>query len=971
MAALVISSFGGVSPKTPPRYLQDSQAQVAINCPVFSGSLVPLPDVGTTVTTLTKGGDPTTIYRWGQDVNEDNLYWFSWNYDVDVCRGQVAGDTAEWTFYTGDGFPKATYNDIALTGTALPYSYIPLGVPTPGGTDKKALSTTVPTFAPDVYPAELTLDPISLSNLTDDGLEISLDNGASWTLVALNVSYAPTGTPAVFTASISGTTMTVTAVTSGTITVGVGISGTGVTAGTTITALGTGAGGTGTYTISTTQTVASTTISSTAIPTLPDTNRAVYVAGRISAVLSASVTTEVKLNSVIITTIATGETVTLNFRGILAVATSYDETGAFTYNANFNTLDPFGSPITAGVGTAYDQPYYVIKNSQYEVGRKSGVKITIKATKPDGTMTTVFSETTGSTYTTLDGFRTFLANYTPAVGSPAIPALIYAVCGNSIIIRPNGYGTSTLGKPGIIQFIIGAEDTAQDKYKATAAKDAPGPARLFITKANYDTYIKGNFSALTINNATEVKREVPDTLNINGFSLFPECDVKSIAEDDSAYVIETVFALGSTAKIVLKAGTYPTTSANTYFSLSAQGYEDKTSVPETRVYTYTFVSKVSNFEFESGPAAPSAAVDVYKDQPVTLSGFDLAANYPDYTLTSKRIYRTVNGVYLFVAEIPITQSSYIDELLADDLSEEMGVTGWAPPPSNLQGLINLPNGNMAGFVGRDVYFCDPYHPHAWPEAYVQTVDYPIVGLGRMDTTVAVLTKGVPYFMQGSHPDSVVVVKSDIQQACASKRSIVSVSGTVIYASPDGLVMLSSGGSMIITDNMFTRAQWQAIVPSSIHAYQHDSKYVAFYDTGTVQGGFVYDLISKQFIFHDIYATAGYNDLVRDQLFLAFADKTIKRWFEGAAKTYTWRSKIFTMPQVMGFSLAQVEAETYPVTAKFYCDDAVTPFYTYSVPDRDMFRLPVKEGRDFEVQLEGTAQVFAVKIAQASGEIAGA
>lgn len=972
MAALVISSFGGVSPKTPPRYLQNSQAQVAINCPVFSGSLVPLPDVGTTVTTLTKGGDPTTIYRWGQDVNEDNLYWFSWNYDVDVCRGQVAGDTAEWTFYTGDGFPKATYNDIALTGTALPYSYIPLGVPTPGGTDKKALSTTVPTFAPDVYPAELTLDSISLSNLTSAGLEISLNNGSSWTLVALNVSYAPTGSPAVFTASISGTTMTVTAVTSGTINVGEGISGTGVTAGTTITALETGSGGIGTYTISTTQTVASTTVTTTGISTLPATNRAVYVAGRISAVLSASVTTEVKLNSVIIKTIAEGENVTLNFRGILAVATSYDETGTFTYSANFNELDPFYSITGAntGKGTNYDQVYYVIKNSVYQISKVGSVKVTVKATNLDGTLSEVFSITTEFVYLTLNAFRNFLQASTPIVGG--VPLLYYAVCGNSIIIKPGLWAVSTATVQGKIQYIVGDKaETTADQYVAKSSREKPGAARLFVTKANFDTYIKGNFYALTISNATEVKKKIPDTLSLNGFSLSPDCDVISITEDDSAYVIETVFALGSTAKLTLRAGTYPTTSSNTYFSLSAQGYEDKTSVPETRVYTYTFVSKVSNFEFESGPAAPSTAVDVYKDQPVTLSGFDLSSNYPDYTLTSKRIYRTVNGVYLFVAEIPITQSSYVDELLADDLSEEMGVTGWAPPPSNLQGLINLPNGNMAGFVGRDVYFCDPYHPHAWPEAYVQTVDYPIVGLGRMDTTLAVLTKGVPYFIQGAHPDSVVVVKSDIQQSCASKRSIVSVSGTVIYASPDGLVMLSSGGSTIITDNMFTRAQWQAIVPSSIHAYQHDSKYVAFYNNGTVQGGFVYDLISKQFIFHDIYATAGYNDLVRDQLFLTFTDKTIKRWFEGSAKTYTWRSKIFTMPQIMGFSLAQVEAETYPVTAKFYCDNSTTPFYTYAVPDRDMFRLPVKEGRDFEVQLEGTAQVFSVKLAQASGEIAGA
>ena len=63
-----------------------------------------------------------------------------------------------------------------------------------------------------------------------------------------------------FTASISGTTMTVTAVASGTVQVGQVITGTGVTAGTVITALGTGTGGTGTYTVDTSQTVASTTI---------------------------------------------------------------------------------------------------------------------------------------------------------------------------------------------------------------------------------------------------------------------------------------------------------------------------------------------------------------------------------------------------------------------------------------------------------------------------------------------------------------------------------------------------------------------------------------------------------------------------------------------------------------------------------------------------------------------------------------
>lgn len=72
---------------------------------------------------------------------------------------------------------------------------------------------------------------------------------------------------AVVTASISTTTMNVTAVTSGTLRVGQTISGSGVTSGTKITLLGTGTGGTGTYFVSASQTVSSTTISATVAST--------------------------------------------------------------------------------------------------------------------------------------------------------------------------------------------------------------------------------------------------------------------------------------------------------------------------------------------------------------------------------------------------------------------------------------------------------------------------------------------------------------------------------------------------------------------------------------------------------------------------------------------------------------------------------------------------------------------------------
>jgi hypothetical protein len=66
---------------------------------------------------------------------------------------------------------------------------------------------------------------------------------------------------------ISGTTLTVGGTVTGTFAVGMVLSGTGVTAGTTITALGTGTGGAGTYTVSASQTVSSTTITGYPLPT--------------------------------------------------------------------------------------------------------------------------------------------------------------------------------------------------------------------------------------------------------------------------------------------------------------------------------------------------------------------------------------------------------------------------------------------------------------------------------------------------------------------------------------------------------------------------------------------------------------------------------------------------------------------------------------------------------------------------------
>ena len=94
----------------------------------------------------------------------------------------------------------------------------------------------------------------------------------SQTVAAEGMSSATVG--AVVTGSISGTTLTVSAVTSGTLYVGQTVQGTSIAANTMITALGTGTGGTGTYTVSSSQTVASTTIYALNFTQIPSTDGA-------------------------------------------------------------------------------------------------------------------------------------------------------------------------------------------------------------------------------------------------------------------------------------------------------------------------------------------------------------------------------------------------------------------------------------------------------------------------------------------------------------------------------------------------------------------------------------------------------------------------------------------------------------------------------------------------------------------------
>jgi hypothetical protein len=125
-----------------------------------------------------------------------------------------------------------------------------------------------------------------------------------------------------------------------------------------------------------------------------------------------------------------------------------------------------------------------------------------------------------------------------------------------------------------------------------------------------------------------------------------------------------------------------------------------TAPAEVRAYVYTYVSTFGVVKEESGPS-PAATVTVNTASgTVTVSGFT-AAPTTGYNITHRRIYRTITGAssvtYSFVAEIPVATTSYVDSLTATQLGENLPSLNFEPPPSDLKGLVAMPNGMLAGF----------------------------------------------------------------------------------------------------------------------------------------------------------------------------------------------------------------------------------------------------------------------------------
>jgi hypothetical protein len=375
------------------------------------------------------------------------------------------------------------------------------------------------------------------------------------------------------------------------------------------------------------------------------------------------------------------------------------------------------------------------------------------------------------------------------------------------------------------------------------------------------------------------------------------------------------------------------------------------STSPVEVFAYV-VTLVSTWGEESQPSPPSNLVSVQLGQTVTLTtGTSAAGEYPLSTGARKRIYRSATGStgtarYLLVNtsdSMALTAGAYADTVQTSALGEALRSKGWAEPPTNMQGLVSMANGIMAGFSDSTVCFCEPWTPHAWPVRYQQSVNSPVVGMMAFDQSLLVATKRGMYVFTGADPAAMSNERLSVPHTVVSKRSMVAMNNGVMFATGSGIGFISSAGFQMISADLLTRKQWQAYAPATMHAYESEGRYLCFYDNGT-KAGLVLTLGSApSFSETSIYATAGFRDPTLDVLFLCVdgggSTRNIVKFDDASngSSTMVWLSGEFVLDSAANMGIARVDCEG---TTQFeLLADGVVKYLLTGLLDKTPFKLP--------------------------------
>ena len=318
-------------------------------------------------------------------------------------------------------------------------------------------------------------------------------------------------------------------------------------------------------------------------------------------------------------------------------------------------------------------------------------------------------------------------------------------------------------------------------------------------------------------------------------------------------------------------------------------------------------------------------------------------------------------------------STYVDQLPSASLGEIVVTYKFDPPNTAMRGITFHPAGFMIGYFDNVLCFSEPGFPDAWPLDYRLSTEYDIVGIGIFASNILVVTEGQPYIANGISPGALNLVQMEMEQGGISENSIVDFGYSVVYASPDGLIITGSTGTGNVTKDIYSRQQWQALNPASFRAFNWEDRYLAFYSASS-------DSVQKAILLNpsnpadgaieiDSYVTAGHKELDEDKLYVVKSEapstNNIRVWadFTTTKKTGVWRSKEMYSEKAINLGAAKVYAESYSagLTLKLYADGVLQ--HTEDVTSERAFRLPGGyRAEKWAVEIQGTDTVTEITIA---------
>ena len=415
-----------------------------------------------------------------------------------------------------------------------------------------------------------------------------------------------------------------------------------------------------------------------------------------------------------------------------------------------------------------------------------------------------------------------------------------------------------------------------------------------VVQGTYVTQIVG--SVVTIYPSIYVAVNIGDTFQFKNYGQIPD---------------------GTTVTAI--AGTTVTLSAGTVHAGVSSGdlIQFQASIAVTRAYLYTWVS---DFGEEGAPSPPTVAngseTGVWHIQVFPPTAGDLAGR----NLTKTRIYRTItdsagSASYFQVVELPIATLTYDDHIPDTTVSGAQileSVEFTAPPV--FDGMITMANGMVLGWAKTDIWFCEPYRPHAWPFSYVLSTDYEIVGVGIFAQSAVLCTREAPYVATGTSPSAVTLQKLNVTEPCKSRGSVISGMQGVYYASPSGLAVVNPYGVGLSTKETIGWRIWNKLVhPDHLRAVRYGGVYVSF-DTepGTPQQfGAVIDPTDKKIGFAQIATMAQVDNVLADPwsgCVQLISGGAVYQWDPPDGVTqipWVWRSKEFHTKYKLNFGVLKV------------------------------------------------------------------